>query len=304
MTPPDLLARASDPAAPPEVLRELATRNTELASLVASNPNAPWGLLLDLAKDHPDEVLQNAAFALELVEQPLVLRQLPYGTRRALAQSRHLSLAIARALHESAAVDRTPQIPQFLAANPFAPAALLEDDLLDLDPATRRHAAQNPRTPPQRLALLLRLGADAALSGIQDPGRGDPDVLRQVASLGGWGEVFAAMHPGSPPDLLDRLAVREDFAIRWALAENPSLPEPHLRRLFAARNVHGALAQNPSTPPDILRQLAAHEEPSIRASVAQNPATEEGELRRLLVDPEEGVRTRARAALPENAQRP
>ena len=296
MADPRLLARASDPTTPPAELRELVRKNHgEIRSRVAANPNAPLDLLLSLLLQHTAQVMQNGTFLLALLERPLLLKELPHGARSALAASPHIDEAMFWMLHESASEDRTRQIFQLLAANPASPPSYLEGCLLSTDPRTRSFAAQNPSTPPGRLRLLIDAGADPDLEGLRHPERGVPATLEQIASWGGWGEVFAAMHPNTPDGLLRRLARSETQANLRALATNPSTPEEVLRQLDADGSFEIQLSRNPSTPPELLVRFASSPDPAVRGGVAQNPSAAPEVLVGLLGDMEEGIRARAAA---------
>ena len=69
--------------------------------------------------------------------------------------------------------------------------------------------------------------------------------------------IAVASNPSTPPSVLAAMAT--DDAVQFALAGNTSAPAETLRALAdleSAWNVHAALAGNPHTPADILSQLA------------------------------------------------
>ncbi|MCU0659203.1 MAG: hypothetical protein MUF64_29275 [Polyangiaceae bacterium] len=292
MAAPSLQQQAADPATPASELRKLAASAT-LAPQVASNPNAPLDCLLELLPRYPDLVLQNATMLLALLERPGLIERLPFGARAAMAQSPHVTPEVAWKLLDSAREDRTYQIHQRLAENPHVPRELLERLLFTTDPQTRAEAWKNPALPDRWPALLRSCGADPTLFEPPEGASGEPSVLEQIAAQGGWGAQFAASHPRTPIALLEELARQDEYSVNLALARNPALPEPLLRRLFKRNQALLALAQHPALPPDLLRSLAAHLSPVIRGHVARNPRVETAVLLALLGDIDPDVRVQA-----------
>lgn len=78
---------ANNSSAPSEVLRilgmslDVATRH-----LVATNPNTPKEMLIELLNEFPKAVLSNPQFRVLCLNYPLLLHQIPVSTLRLLVQ--------------------------------------------------------------------------------------------------------------------------------------------------------------------------------------------------------------------------
>lgn len=67
---------------PPETLRKLADiGDKDIRREVASNPNTPTDLLLNLGTEFPGELLNNPVFSLLLLENLNLLEEMPWKTR-------------------------------------------------------------------------------------------------------------------------------------------------------------------------------------------------------------------------------
>lgn len=140
----------------------------------------------------------------------------------------------------------------------------------DLDESLRQ--ANDPRTPPPRLAELARVY--------------DRDVQRAVASnpstpldtllalLGAWpdevtGNAALDLYRLSDPLFLSRAAV--DTRSRWAAGK--TTPSWALAQLAsdADRVVRKAVARHERCPPDRLAQLARDPQSAVRQAAASNP---------------------------------
>ena len=125
-------------------------------------------------------------------------------------------------------------VRQALVSHPFAPQELLSI-LLDKEknPVVRVQAILNPK------------------SGV--------DVFEALVNETDIGIVKTlARHPGTPPDLLQVVADREnDYRVQAALASNSSTPEPVLRELARYHSYRYAeeLASNPALPADVLEKM-------------------------------------------------
>ncbi|HEY9778517.1 MAG TPA: hypothetical protein V6C81_32465 [Planktothrix sp.] len=82
-----------------------------------------------------------------------------------------------------------------------------------------------------------------------------------------------AVHPDSPPAVLDALALQDSTPFCERIAENPNAWPTTLADLSHHRSasVRAAVAENPNTPPDIVTVLAQDESADVRFAVADNP---------------------------------
>lgn len=72
---------AKNPNADPDLLRELGSSSDDLIREgVASNPNTPTDLLWKLGEEFPEELLNNPVFALLMLENPNLLVDMPQTT--------------------------------------------------------------------------------------------------------------------------------------------------------------------------------------------------------------------------------
>ena len=76
---------ANHPNTDPELLRELAAYDfAKILEGIASNPNTPTDVLLDLGAKFPGQLLNNPVFFLLILENPNLLKEMPWQTRNKL----------------------------------------------------------------------------------------------------------------------------------------------------------------------------------------------------------------------------
>jgi hypothetical protein len=129
----------------------------------------------------------------------------------------------------------------------------------DFDPATLAILGENERLEPAIYPELIALEI--------------PELLANIAA-----------NDATPPEVLERLAEREELHPRLAL--NPAASEAILRRLWEGgdREVLEALSYNPATPTEILRALYETGEFPSHQGLAANPATPTEILHQLKTD--------------------
>jgi len=72
---------AANPAAPGDLLEELATSNDKTTQkAIAANPNTPTKVLMKLGEKYPEELLENPVFALLQLENPNLILEIPENT--------------------------------------------------------------------------------------------------------------------------------------------------------------------------------------------------------------------------------
>ncbi|HEX9412638.1 MAG TPA: hypothetical protein VF916_03980, partial [Ktedonobacterales bacterium] len=321
-TPPqrlELLARertvqrlvAANPATPPDTLKRLrrvANRATRAA--VASNPNSPIEVLLELVPEFPLEVLDNPVLPLLTLANPelpgqmarqmtpeaqcalLRCEQVPRAILKPLATSPDESVRALAALHVSLAGEPGPgelvqaeaafhaALSQVVVGEPqvvFELPGLLSPWFLALLLDTPC-AELIPRCPDAPAEVLLRLARS-----------GSPLVL-----------VGIAAHPNTPARLLAQLALHTVPEVRLAVACNPAISTRLLSDLANTSHVQVrlAVARHPAAGAATLAELARDWSPRIRAAVARNPGAPQPLVRQLAADMELEVRAAAQRHLP------
>ncbi|NJM00758.1 MAG: hypothetical protein HC924_19235 [Synechococcaceae cyanobacterium SM2_3_2] len=114
------MQEAADESTPAERLRELAGMDSEVARLVAENPNAPVDLLFKLASRYPKEFLKNKVLDLLFLEDPVWIYKMPKDGRKLLAQCEGTSEMMLEVL----AKDPDKGVRKEVACNADAPTSL------------------------------------------------------------------------------------------------------------------------------------------------------------------------------------
>jgi hypothetical protein len=81
-----LIQQAADVNTHPSILLELAKKNSELARIVATNPNTPVEELVFLGADYPSELINNPIFPLLILENPNLFQEMPVETLNSIVQ--------------------------------------------------------------------------------------------------------------------------------------------------------------------------------------------------------------------------
>jgi Leucine rich repeat variant len=89
---PNDVSLASDPTMHPNVLRRLAKQHwqTCIRRCLASNPNTPTDLLLELAKSFPYEVAENTMFMMMQIENPDLIEHIDAGVLMAILHHKNV----------------------------------------------------------------------------------------------------------------------------------------------------------------------------------------------------------------------
>ncbi|WP_158631880.1 hypothetical protein [Chroococcidiopsis cubana] len=142
------LAATEDTSA--EILQQLSQdKDPTIRALVASNPNTPTQVLLELGIEFPDEITRNPIFLLETLEN---------------SDSEFVRISLARSTTtptntlKKLALDRSKEIRRIVAANPSTPVETLEfllgDPYTFNDKCLRYYVATNPNITEKLLAIL------------------------------------------------------------------------------------------------------------------------------------------------------
>ena len=320
-----LRSEAQDPATPPARLRELARRG--FAREAAANPNTPTDLLLRLAGRHFDSFVSNPVLPLLLLEDPGFCLKITVSTLRRLLRREQLPETFLRslerhgdaeiragarlhvALPHTAEADlemaahlrslpvRRGMIEPLLALGAM-PVWLIEPLGGASDPKIRhlvlRTLKQNPEPDAQALwRLLERAGLRPKAPNTWTGPASDlmASELERIASSGIAARLQAALHPRTPPAVVQRLSADECRRVRLAALGNPALPEQVLWAYagFRDERIREKVASNPAAPEGLLDQLSADPSAKVRRRVARNRHTAESTLARLAQDPERTI---------------
>jgi hypothetical protein len=168
---------------------------------------------------------------------------------------------------------RGPREAQQVAADPSAPAALLERLAQSKDNQILRVLAQNPNTPTN---ILFRLAKKYPLDVLQNPVipllfLENPSVLR--AEIDGEAAKSFLSLPGCPEEFFSIIASHKDAAVRAAAASHKKTPRNILLQLKDddACMVSFALVHNPNTPAEVIGGFLTSANPSIRDYAAKHP---------------------------------
>lgn len=349
--PTEPFTEAQDPRTAPERLRWLASSpHSDVRRAVATNPNTPEAVLMQLAPQFPAEVLNNPLLELLLLVNPNFWAEVPAYARNALIGSpeakegflrwackngdtdtllsvlrnpkapsgaveelANINLPAVREaaqMHVSLEASSLPmalwwaeldsdifelrqlvlcgQIPPWLAprlarepdalirqslAETTAQAEVLEALLFDEEETVRAAAKANKNATDKSLRMLEYL--EAGTGDWVKPDVPNPELppLELLAKGHVWLRQAVARHPMAPLELLQQLALDEDWRVRAALAANHRAPSVVLEQLAADhdRDVRSVVAQNPAVSAAILERLVGDESEEVRKAASENP---------------------------------
>jgi hypothetical protein len=291
------LALATSDHTSGDVLEQLAVdAEAKVRLSVASNPNTPKEVLLNLGCEFPDTVVANPIFGILLLENP---------------ESHFIQLSLARS-------STTPAKTLVILAQ------IPDEEILCA-------VAENPNTPSTTLEQIvynppsfwdgdeLDLGdLDCLLARIASRPDACPSLLAAIAKHTSGGVTYAlAGNPNTPVMILERLA--DQLASRWLdysnqrqLLRNPSTPASVLYKLAGeqsdeSEDLRRRVREHPqadplvialldfigsqaNTPVTLLEQFAQHPRPYIRCLVAAHRDTPISVLEALSLDHDSTVR--------------
>ena len=297
------VARASDPAAHPKLLADLADRHpaaAEVLDVVASNPRAPTRVLRHLTRDPGAgeqvalRVAHNRSATAALLAEMANSRRwdlryvaawhprMPRGALRRLAgdESDEVRTAVARAeaapapALEALASDPDVWVRATVASNPSAPQGVLEALLGDRFAAVRAAAAANESTPAALVAARARDRAIRVRCEVAARPVG-ADVLTVLAEDPKSKVRQAVAHNAhTPPEMLEQLAGDGCGEVRAAAGYHRDTPPVVLGALAGDHYwwVRDCVASNKSTPLRALSKLTSDEDPDVSFDAARNAA--------------------------------
>ncbi|MFS8104927.1 hypothetical protein LFM09_48285 [Lentzea alba] len=193
--------RASDPATPEAVLRELARKsNREIRRMIVQNPSIPLDLLVSLA--------------------PLARTfDVPRVASASVAEIRML------------AASRVMQVRRLAAYRHDLPPDVVTTFLGDPEAEVRAGIAANPALSVDQLEDLSAHGDPRILFRVAQNPRCTPELLHRMARSGGKACREIAKHPNASPETL-LLCLRDEEAA-FAAAANPALPVSAMEELLS-----------------------------------------------------------------------
>jgi hypothetical protein len=279
------LTLAQDPRTPPATLTQLALTGTdEVLRAVACNPNAPLEALALAAGTFPEEVLQNPALDLLLLEDSdLWTRWAPDALGRIAASPRCPASLGAWALRQRW-LDES--FRDALVENPALPLADRQRLCVQGERVPERLFLVRLREagfPPEALDVFFRLGLRRSEVEDDEVVRRGPlgeDELTWLFELGGPCPLLVLRARECPPSLLQRALLLDATELQGAALRHPCLDAATCARVIAA----GAPAQvrtlawSEALQPEHLLALAGSADPQVLVAVSQHPAAPDAAL--------------------------
>lgn len=194
---------ARNPSTNPNLLRKLGlSEDRDIRERVATNPNTPIEVLLELGIQFPEQVLSNPVLLLLLLENLNLIEQMPSATL----------IRIKIALH------------------PKTPVHILEQLAQDENYSVREAVIENPNLPKSVLEQVLL--QDNKIKYLQLKPEGLPIVLTKYTKNHDfpW-SVIALLHPKIPQEILEEKALSFHWLERYAVTKNINTPKDWLELL-------------------------------------------------------------------------
>jgi hypothetical protein len=241
-------AVAKNPAAPPEVLQQFVetfNQDPDLIRLVISNPNTPTDALVRYGWSVPEALLQNPMFPILLLEDPLIIENIP-----------------------------RPTLEKIL-TEPDVPAQFLERHAGHTNPYIQAKIASHPKTPLASLQMLLEKEFDSniIMSSLAENPNLSLEMLEKLATHP-YEYVLTAVgeHPETPTHILAKLSRSAPIRVLRNIAEHPNTDLETLERLSHEEDDEMALriAQRHLLPRSILERLAGYHNGFVHGSIFIN----------------------------------
>jgi Leucine rich repeat variant len=284
-----LETQAVDASTPCDELRKLAdTYNGVVRKLVASNPNTPPDLLIELFIEHPHQVLKNPVIELLLLENPDFFKQL-YQTNPYIFNEDTLpSLFLDWAVNCS-----DEGIRKAIASNENAPEYCLVKLAQDTNVDVRCSVAENQRTNTDTLKqLAFDNNKKVRLAVAENSNTPGCALLLLAADKSYEVRSKVAAHTKTPSDVLEKLIQDTNGIVRFGAAKNPNTPQCLVNKLLEKLIKYDIrIIQEYKLPESFLEWAVNHEDANIRVAVASNSNTPQSLLMQLARDKEVCVRT-------------
>lgn len=277
---PDV-ARAADPATPPDEVIALLDQSPLARWALADRPDLPHRAQERLAVDHLPGVRATLAANAAVVSEPL-LRELANDeyddVRRSVAHNPSVPLDVLTEIAESTRIgpglmprvmSATDEELRLLAASPSArvrmlvaartalPAEVFTQLVTDDDIRVVKALASHPALSPDQLRTLAARHGPSLFRMLATNPHCDPELLHHMAHNATARRIYrsVAEHPNTHPETL-LLCLEDDNARRWA-AQHPNLPTNILLNLLDDPRLARHAAANPSLPVLIMERLIA-----------------------------------------------
>ncbi len=256
-----LEAIARHPNAPLGILKQLAAdQHDKLRAIVAQNPNTPSNILERLAGD------ENVNIRTEVARHP----NTPSRILQELATDKYYEMSEAIAgnpgtpvrILEKLARDDRAEVRSAVAGNPRTPVKILEKLSRDKSSWIRSMVAGNPNIPKKILFFLVKDEEPSIRSAIARNSRTPGIVLTMLAEDGVEVRLSVALNPNTPVSALEHLAHDKTFEVRLSVAVNPNTPASLFEQLLKSSDRQidfaGYLAHHPEALPMVLKHYAKH----------------------------------------------
>ena len=301
---------AEDVSTDQEILHKLAQSSDKATrEAVAANPNAPTDVLLKLAAEFPQQLLNNPIFSFLLLENPNLVAEIPLPSLRSLLKLENVPLFILEQAADKADVEVQLALTMNIQTSKEVLSRLTQSRDSQVLEAARLHvnfageliegyeqkarevikniipnAYQADRQSLKVLAKICPIPEYIVENWVQD--KSYRDLCRDLA------ESSATF-----PNVLKHLANHIDVSTQKNLARNPNSPPKTLQHLAQSESEQTKIfvARNLLTPVDILEKLSKDQWSSIRLAVAKNSNTMSSVLEELANDKDrEGANTSAK----------
>ncbi len=272
---------AANPNAEPDLLRKLAlSKDAETRKAVTTNANTPTEVLVELAEEFPRQFIDNLVLPFLLLENANFVVEISYWTLLKLLRLYNLPDFFLSA----AAKHHNFEVLYLVAKHHQTPeSALLEmarrsqyDVRLGLSIAQRENVSE------QVLVTLAQYSALAVRLYLAKQDTTPHSILELLAetsepNLNFREEIHQkiAKNPNTPLALVEKLLAQNDKKVKQAITTRADLPNHILIELATDYRIHAMnfLAQNLHISATVLTQLASHPELRVRQMVASHPNT-------------------------------
>lgn len=279
---------AKNPSTSVELLRQLAdSSDATTRQNVASHPNTPIEVLLQLGAEFPEQLLNHPILSQLSLEHLHLIERIPPTTLANLLKCEAANpITSSDRLTELAT--RSTVLARIVAQNPNATPELLRQLSAARDIKTRLYVTANPNTPRD---VLLKLGRSFPEQLLRNPVFSfllleNPNLLSDLLDempLNTLQDILK--FEGLPAYVLQKFARHQDVWVRAAIAFNPYTPVTLLEELATDREaIRQSVAHNHNTPHNILEKLAKDISWLVRQAVAANPSTPQNTLEELSWD--------------------
>ncbi|MGF1485623.1 MAG: hypothetical protein ACFBSE_00735, partial [Prochloraceae cyanobacterium] len=236
------LELAENPNTPAPILQDLvaSTEDKEVLAAIARNPNSSPDLLVELAGDYLEEIGQNPALKLILLENYNFVEDIYCQN----FQNRQLNKPLPKWFLDLAIKQDNSGIKAFVIKNKYTPISYLESLSCDRDIQVKKCLAENVNSS----SILFELAKDSEL------------------------KASVAYNKNTPLSLLEKLANDEKFFVREMTAGNQNSSLEILEDLANDRysRIRVVVAENEKTSKDILKKLVLDSNFYVRRAVSRN----------------------------------